>query len=149
MDEFVMKPTTSVSCSGGRVYMDGIFDLFHVGHLEAIKMMKQFGSYVIIGVVSDEDATEYKRKPIINELHRVEMLKQCKYVDEVIFPCPMSVTSEFMSANQISLVVHGFRDEDDYEKQKKYFKDVDLMIIPYSQLDNTTNIIHRVKNMEM
>ena len=55
--------------------------------------MKQLGSSVIIGVVSDEDATKYKRKPIINELHPVEMLKQCKYVDEVIFPWPMSLTS--------------------------------------------------------
>lgn len=131
---------------GGRVYMDGIFDLFHVGHLEAIKMMKQFGSHVIIGVVSDEDATEYKRKPIINELHRVEMLKQCKYVDEVIFPCPMTVTNDFLNLYKIDTVVHGFRDESDYQNQKEYFKNVDLQIIPYSTLDNTTNIINRIKN---
>ena len=131
-----------------KVYMDGIFDLFHVGHVEAIKKMKEFGSYILVGVVSDDDATDYKRAPIINELHRVEMIKQCKYVDKVIFPCPMSVTQEFMKDNNIDVVVHGFKDELDYNKQKDYFKDIDLVIIPYSTLDNTTNIIDRIKNMD-
>lgn len=131
-----------------RVYMDGIFDLFHVGHVEAIKKMKEFGSYILVGVVSDDDATDYKRSPIINELHRVEMIKQCKYVDEVIFPCPMSVTQEFMKDNNIDVVVHGFKDESDYNKQKDYFKDIDLVIIPYSTLDNTTDIINRIKKMD-
>lgn len=131
-----------------KIYMDGIFDLFHVGHVEAIKKMKEFGSYIMIGVVSDEDATDYKRSPIINELHRVEMIKQCKYVDEVIFPCPMSVTQEFMKDNHIDVVVHGFKDESDYNKQRDYFKDIDLVIIPYSTLDNTTDIINRIKKMD-
>ena len=130
-----------------RVYMDGIFDLFHVGHLNAIKQMKELGTHSIIGVVSDADATLYKRKPIIPEEHRVEMVKQCKYVDEVIFPCPMKMTPEFLESNQIDLVVHAFKDDADYAKQNLFFKDIDLCIIPYSSLESTTDIIERVKQM--
>ena len=128
-----------------RVYMDGIFDMFHVGHLDAIKQMKVLGTCIVIGVVSDTDATSYKRKPIIPEEHRVEMLKQCKYVDEVIFPCPMKVTPEFVESNRINVVVHAFKSDADYAKQKDFFRDIDLWTIPYSSLESTTDIIKRVK----
>ncbi len=128
-----------------RVYMDGIFDLFHIGHLNAIKQMKDYGTYTIIGVVSDVDATSYKREPVIPEEHRVEMIKQCKYVNEVIFPCPMVLTPDFIESNHIDLVVHAFKDEADYQKQHKFFKDVNLCIVPYSTLESTTDIIERVK----
>ena len=37
-----------------------------------------------------------------------EIISNIKDVDEVIFPCPMSVTKEFIEKHQIDLVVHGF-----------------------------------------
>ena len=127
--------------------MDGVFDMFHVGHLNAIKQMKELGTYSIVGVVSDKDTASYKRQPIIPEEHRVEMVKQCKYVDEVIFPCPLTITPEFLESNHIDLVVHAFKDDTDYAKQKLFFKDINLYVIPYSSLETTTDIIERVKEM--
>ena len=53
-----------------RVYMDGIFDLYHRGHVESFKKCLKFGDELIIGVISDQDATKYKRKPIICEEDR-------------------------------------------------------------------------------
>ena len=93
--------------------MDGVFDLFHRGHLEAIKKVRKeagIDGTVIIGIVSDQDANSYKRWPIISETDRVEIISNIKDVDEVIFPCPMSVTKEFIEKHQIDLVVHGFAD---------------------------------------
>ena len=61
------------------VYMDGVFDLFHRGHLEAIKKVRQIAGVdgkVIIGVISDKDTESYKRKTIINEIDRVEIIKK-------------------------------------------------------------------------
>ena len=43
------------------VYMDGVFDLFHVGHLEAVQQCIALGDRVIIGVTGDADAADYKR----------------------------------------------------------------------------------------
>ena len=65
--------------------MDGVFDLFHRGHLEAIKKTKLVAGKtgrVIIGVVSDEDTKSYKRNPIISEEDRVEIIKNIKNVDK-------------------------------------------------------------------
>ena len=53
-----------------RVFIDGVFDLFHRGHLESLRKAKEFFSgpvELIVGIISDQDATSYKRKPIYNE----------------------------------------------------------------------------------
>lgn len=99
------------------VYMDGVFDLFHVGHLEAINQCVKLGDRVIIGVTGDEDASGYKRPPIISQDNRIAVVKAIKGVDKVICPCPLIVTNEFMDEHQIDLVVHGYRNEEDAQNQ--------------------------------
>lgn len=137
-----------------RVYMDGVFDLFHRGHLEAIKKVRKdagIDGTVIIGVVSDMDANSYKRLSIIEEDDRVEIVSNIKDVDEVIFPCPMSVTKEFIDKHQIDLVVHGFADENDFNKQKDFFKEIiDLgkfKVQEYYKGSSTTEIIKKIKKL--
>lgn len=137
-----------------RVYMDGVFDLFHRGHLEAIKKVRNdagIDGTVIIGVVSDMDANSYKRWPIIKEDDRVEIVSNIKDVDEVIFPCPMSVTKEFIDKHQIDLVVHGFADDNDFNKQKEFFKEIiDLgkfKVQEYYKGSSTTEIIKKIKKL--
>jgi cytidyltransferase-like protein len=135
------------------VYMDGVFDLFHIGHLEAIKKVKEIAGIdgqVIIGIVSDEDVKSYKREPIINENDRVEIIKNLKIVNRVIFPCPMTTTKEFLEKNNIDLVVHGFSDENDWNKQQIYFDQViklgKFKRIEYNSKISTTSIINTIIN---
>lgn len=132
-----------------KVYMDGVFDLFHRGHLESIKNCLNYGDEVIIGVVSDKDAESYKRIPIISENDRVEIISQLKIVNNVIFPCPLIITKEFITINNIDIVVHGFSNNNDYEVQKKFFKDpIDMGIfkkVKYYDKISTTDIIKKIK----
>ena len=142
-----------------RVYVDGVFDLYHRGHLESFKYIKseefinlmniKSDIYLIVGVVSDKDCQLYKRKPIINELDRLELIKYNKLVDEVIFPCPLFTTKDFIKKNKIDLVVHGFSDKNDFENQKKYFKDAievgKFKQINYYDKTSTTKIINKIK----
>lgn len=138
------------------VYVDGVFDLFHRGHLESIIKAKNVlndpdNTYLIVGVVSDSDCESYKRNPIINELDRVEIIKNIKHVDKVIFPCPMIVTMDFVKSNNIDLVVHGFCNDADREKQKIYFEEIKLnglfKEIDYYSKISTTDIIKKIKNL--
>ena len=129
-----------------RVYMDGVFDLFHVGHLDAIKQCAELGT-VIIGVVSDKDSESYKRTPVINEQMRKEMIESCKYVSEVIFPAPLYASSEFIKNHNIDVVVHGFKDDNDYNLQKPFFQNVNLVQIYYSTRICTTSIIVSILNI--
>jgi len=134
-----------------RVYIDGVFDLFHRGHLESlIKSKNVYNSpeetILIVGVVSDKDCESYKRLPIINENDRLEIIKNIKLVDEVIFPCPLVVTMDFIKENNIDLVVHGFSTDSDREKQKPFFENIKSHFkeIEYYSKISTTDIIKTI-----
>jgi len=133
-----------------RVYIDGVFDLFHRGHLEALKKTKYIENDVelVVGVISDKDTESYKRIPIICEKDRVEIIKSIRYVDEVIFPAPLILKKEFLKNNNIHYVVHGFSDENDRLKQRKFYKELieigKFKEIKYYDKCSTTEIISKI-----
>ena len=133
-----------------RIYIDGIFDLFHVGHIETLKFIKNMEENVIlvVGIISDSDAASYKRIPIINEKNRIKMLESCKYIDEIIPNSPLVITKEFIDLHNLDLVVHGFANKKDELKQDEFFKYPKeigkFKIIPYSNLESTTGIIDHI-----
>jgi len=138
-----------------RVYIDGVFDLFHRGHLESLLKAKNViedfdNTYLIVGVVSDKDCESYKRTPIIKEEDRVEIVKNIKCVDKVIFPCPLKVTLDFIKKFDIDLVVHGFANTKDRDNQKEFFEDIIEMglfkEIEYYSKISTTDIIKNISN---
>ena len=136
-----------------RVYIDGIFDLFHRGHLESFNKTKNCleneDVKVIVGVVSDEDAKSYKRLPIIREDDRVAIIKGLSIVDQVIFPAPLIITKKFIDDNKIDMIVHGFVNDDDYQKQKEFF-DIPIKLNKFKTIDyyteiSTSDIIKNIK----
>lgn len=63
-------------------FTDGVYDLFHVGHLNMIRSAKSMCDYLIVGVHSDEIVESYKhRKTIIDEKDRREIVGAIKEVD--------------------------------------------------------------------
>lgn len=66
-------------------YTTGVFDLFHVGHLNILRKSKEKCNYLIVGVSTDELAYELKGKvPIIPFKQRAEIIKSIRYVDQVV-----------------------------------------------------------------
>ena len=133
------------------IYLDGIFDLFHKRHLESFKKAKELFDdvYLIIGVVSDEVATKYKRKPIINENDRADIIKSIGIVNKVILGVPLKANLEFLEKYKIDYVVHGFSNNEDFYKQKDYYQhliDTNKFIrIEYYNKTSTTEIINNIK----
>ena len=132
------------------VYMDGVFDLFHVGHLAAIRQCAMRGDRVIIGVTGDDDATSYKRKPIIPQEERCAIVAAVAEVDQIVCPCPLIVTEAFMGENSIDLVVHGYVNDQDAELQAKFFaypmSAGRFERIPYYDGQSTTSIMRGIQN---
>lgn len=63
-------------------YTDGVYDLFHVGHLNMVQTAKSHCEYLIVGVHGDDVVEEYKhRRPIINENDRRRIIESIKGVD--------------------------------------------------------------------
>ncbi len=66
-------------------YCAGVYDLYHIGHLNIFRRAKQYCDYLIVGVVSDECVRKNKkREPYIPFEERIELVRNCKYVDEAV-----------------------------------------------------------------
>lgn len=66
-------------------YTTGVYDMFHIGHLNILKRAKEMCDYLIVGVTTDRLSFERKQKyPIICEQDRIEIVRAIKYVDEVV-----------------------------------------------------------------
>lgn len=69
-----------------RGYTTGVYDMFHIGHLNILKRAKSMCDELIVGVTTDELCFKRKNKyPIINQFERQEIVQAIRYVDSVIF----------------------------------------------------------------
>ena len=91
------------------IYIDGSFDLLHVGHLETLKRARAMGDYLIVGVHDDKTVRNHKGKnfPIMNLNERTLNLLALKYVDDVIMGAPWEITEDMIKTLNITYVVQG------------------------------------------
>lgn len=109
-----------------RIYADGVFDMYHIGHAKVLEQAKKLYPhvYLIVGVSGDEETIQKKGKIVMNEQERSEILMHCKWVDEVICPCPWVITLDFLEKHNIHYVAHddipyGSAGADDIYKEIK------------------------------
>lgn len=91
------------------VYVDGAFDLFHVGHMRVLEAARKYGTYVIVGIHEDSVVNEAKGSnyPIMNLNERVLGVLSCRFVDEVVMGVPFAVTSDVLKSLSVDVVVAG------------------------------------------
>lgn len=66
-------------------YAPGVYDLFHIGHLNILRRARERCDYLIAGVVSDEIAQLAKGKtPVVPTSERLEIVQHIVFVDEAI-----------------------------------------------------------------
>mmetsp|Transcript_4653 Transcript_4653/g.7897 ORF Transcript_4653/g.7897 Transcript_4653/m.7897 type:complete len:264 (+) Transcript_4653:225-1016(+) len=91
-----------------RVYADGVFDMYHIGHAKVLEQAKKLfkHTYLIVGVSGDEETIQKKGKIVMSEQERTEILQHCKWVDEVLCPCPWIISVDFLRKHNIHYVAH-------------------------------------------
>ena len=132
-----------------RVYADGVYDLFHYGHVESLRKARNLGDYLLVGVAEDGEQLEaFKRKPILTLEERIAAVSGCRYVDEVLaLPgTDYFIDRAWIELHDIDLVVHG---DDLTQKQIEYYYKVPIELgifrkLPYTRSISTSDIIRRI-----
>ena len=117
-------------------YTTGVFDMFHVGHLNILKRAKAQCEHLIVGVSTDTLVQSYKNKtPIIPFEERFAIVGAIKYVDEVV---PQTSMDKFKAWEQLKFnaLFHGsdWKDSDMYNAIVKQFAGVgvDVVFLPHT-----------------
>jgi cytidyltransferase-like protein len=125
-----------------RIYVDGVFDLFHLGHVRMLERAASMGSQLIVGVVKDEDAEQYKRRPVMTLDERMAVVQACRHVDKVVV-AQLVLDAAFLDGHGIQRVLHG----DDSYQQEFYAVPLEMGImlyVPYTLGISTTDIMRRI-----
>tara|TARA_B110000037_G_scaffold33801_1_gene40818 strand:- start:3089 stop:4090 length:1002 start_codon:yes stop_codon:yes gene_type:complete len=124
------------------VFCDGVFDLFHYGHLNHLKQIKKYFKepvYLIVGVIDDNTSAIYKRRPIFNENMRKKIISSCKYTDSVLLMNNLIITEEFIKEHNIDFIVHAFSNKEDHKNQNEFYT-IPIQLNKFIVLDYTTTV---------
>ncbi len=136
-------------------YVAGVFDVFHIGHLNLLRRAKEQCDYLIVGVVSDESVIKGKKTvPYIPFDERLEIVRACRYVDEAVrIPEDYGNTEEAYMRYKFDVQFSG----SDYENDpgwlsKKIFLEqhgAELVFFPYTEKISSTKIKGHLRGEEV
>ena len=124
-------------------YTAGVFDLFHIGHLNLLKNAKGMCDKLVVGVTTDDLVLYKGKKAMIPFEDRIEVVRSCKYVDAVV---PQYDMDKLAACKKIGAQIM-FVGDDWYgtEKWKKYEDEFDkeniqIVYFPYTKGVSSTLI---------
>lgn len=131
-----------------KIYVKGVFDLVHYGHINFLKEARALGDWLTVGVTPDERVISMKRKPVFNVHKRAEVIAAIKYVDEVFTDGPREITTEFMHQHGFDLYVFGTLNESERAVRLYDCRDLPrsmIVEIPYTYGVSTTEVMQKIK----
>lgn len=123
-------------------YTTGVYDMFHIGHLNILRRAKEQCEILIVGISTDELTMEYKhKKPVIPFEERKAIVEAIRYVDQVVPQTSMDKL-EAWKILQFDAVFHG----DDWKgtamydeiEEKLHEVGCDLIFLPHTQGTSST-----------
>ncbi len=130
-------------------YTCGVYDLFHVGHLNLFERCKAQCDYLIVGVCDDEYVEKYKnKKPVISEKDRLRIVKALKCVDDAVIINSEETVDKMLIRQKIKydklFVGSDWKGTDRFNETIKQFQenniDVEIVFFPYTQGVSTSQI---------
>lgn len=136
-------------------YTCGVFDTFHVGHLNLLEKCKSMCDYLIVGVCNDKYVTDVKNTtPVYSENDRVRILNALKCVDEAVL-VDIETTNDKMKALDLfhfDVLFSGddWKGSSRYKKTEEQFSKLGVSIeyFPYTKGVSTTQIKEKMSKKD-
>ena len=130
-------------------YTTGVFDMFHIGHLNILRRAKEQCDYLIVGVSTDEVVMDYKGKhPVIPFEERMEIVRAIRYVDEVVPQTSMD-KMEAYHRYRFDALFHGsdWKDSEMYRKIAEELEAVGaaLVFLPHTEGVSSTELSKKLQ----
>ena len=128
-------------------YTTGVYDMFHVGHLNILKRAKEQCETLIVGVTTDELCYKRQQKyPIINERDRMAIVESIRYVDKVILQADMEKLRPVKEMGvDVVFVGSDWKGTEAWNKYEKDFSKVGCMVVYLDHTDGISSSILREK----
>lgn len=131
-------------------YTTGVFDLFHIGHVNVLRNAKSMCDRLIVGVTVDEIVAYKNKKSIIPFEERIEIVRSCKYVDLAV---PQMTMDKLDALNRYKFDIM-FVGDDWYKTDKWEDFDADftsrgvrIIYFPYTKSTSSTLINETLSNL--
>ncbi len=126
-------------------YTTGVYDMFHIGHLNIIQRAKEQCDYLIVGVTTDELCMKRKNKlPVIPEEDRIAIVKAIRYVDQVVPQADMDKLKA-VKEHHVNKVFVGsdWKGTPSWNQYEKDFAEVGCEVVYLDHTDGISSTILR------
>ncbi len=136
-------------------YVAGVFDLFHIGHLNIFKRAKEQCDYLIVGVVTDEQIVKKKKtRPYIPFEERLEIVQACRYVDEAVeIPVDKPNTEDAWHMYHFDAQFSGsdYANDPVWLAKKAFLQQhgADMVFFPYTETTSSTEIKEQISGEKL
>ena len=124
-------------------YTTGVFDLFHIGHLNLLRNARALCDKLVVGVTTDELVSYKHKRSVISFAERMEIVRACRHVDAVV---PQETLDKFAAWEKLRFDVMFVGDDwfknERWESVEKQFAGVGVKIVyfPYTRGTSSTLI---------
>lgn len=128
-------------------YTTGVFDMFHIGHLNILRRAKEQCEYLVVGVTTDALCMQRKNKyPIIGEQDRMAIVEAIRYVDKVV---PQADMEKIRPVRELGVdavfVGSDWKGTDAWNRYEKEFANVGCTVVYLEHTDGISSSILRDK----
>ena len=132
-------------------YTTGVYDMFHIGHLNILKRAKEQCDYLIVGVSTDELVMKEKNKtPVIPWEERAEIIRAIRYVDEVVMQLDKDKLAAWERYRFDKMFVGSdWQGTPQWNRYEEQFAEVGVKIVylPHTDGVSSTELTHIIKKI--
>lgn len=131
-------------------YTTGVYDMFHIGHLNILRKAKEMCETLIVGVTTDELCYNRKQKyPIINQEERKAIVEAIRYVDHVVYQTNMEKIRPVKELGaDVVFVGSDWKGSDAWNQYEKDFAEVGCTVVYLDHTDGISSSLLREKIQE-